>query len=112
MKPYQDSTILFASHAGLPDQSQDALRFGLIEPVFSSSRSWATFLSAGGGLLRLTAISTSHTAFDAAGTPGRFQFIDRHLNGRAALKHHFVLKDDVLRRMLPLSSHKTQGSGR
>jgi len=30
----------------------------------------------------------------------------------AALKHHFVLKDDVLRRMLPLTSHKTQGSGR
>jgi cytochrome b561 len=30
----------------------------------------------------------------------------------AALKHHFVLKDDVLRRMLPLTSHKPQGSGR
>jgi cytochrome b561 len=30
----------------------------------------------------------------------------------AALKHHFVLKDDVLRRMLPLTSHKTQGSRR
>jgi len=30
----------------------------------------------------------------------------------AALKHHFVLKDDVLRRMLPLTSNKTQGSGR
>jgi cytochrome b561 len=30
----------------------------------------------------------------------------------AALKHHFVLKDDVLRRMLPLTSNKTEGSGR
>ena len=30
----------------------------------------------------------------------------------AALKHHFVLKDDVLRRMLPLTSNKTQGSRR
>ena len=30
----------------------------------------------------------------------------------AALKHHFVLKDDVLRRMLPLTSQKTQGSRR
>jgi cytochrome b561 len=28
----------------------------------------------------------------------------------AALKHHFMLKDDVLRRMLPFSSNKTQGS--
>jgi cytochrome b561 len=28
----------------------------------------------------------------------------------AALKHHFVLKDDVLKRMLPFSSNKTQGS--
>jgi cytochrome b561 len=28
----------------------------------------------------------------------------------AALKHHFVLKDDVLKRMLPFSSTKTQGS--
>jgi len=28
----------------------------------------------------------------------------------AALKHHFVLKDDVLRRMLPFTSRKTQGS--
>jgi cytochrome b561 len=30
----------------------------------------------------------------------------------AALKHHFVLKDDVLRRMLPFTAAKTQGSGR
>ena len=30
----------------------------------------------------------------------------------AALKHHFVLKDDVLRRMLPMGSHKTEGSER
>jgi len=30
----------------------------------------------------------------------------------AALKHHFVLKDDVLRRMLPMTSQKTQGPGR
>jgi len=30
----------------------------------------------------------------------------------AALKHHFVLKDDVLRRMLPMSSRKTEGSER
>ena len=30
----------------------------------------------------------------------------------AALKHHFVLKYDVLRRMLPLTSNKTQGPGR
>jgi cytochrome b561 len=30
----------------------------------------------------------------------------------AALKHHFVLKDDVLRRMLPMSSQKTEGSER
>lgn len=28
----------------------------------------------------------------------------------AALKHHFMLKDDVLRRMLPFSPRKTQGS--
>lgn len=27
----------------------------------------------------------------------------------AALKHHFMLKDDVLRRMLPFVTHKTQG---
>ncbi len=27
----------------------------------------------------------------------------------AALKHHFVLKDDVLRRMLPFTTGKTQG---
>ena len=33
-----------------------------------------------------------------------------HLAG--ALKHHFVLKDDVLRRMLPFSSRRTQGSER
>ncbi|HEV8017673.1 MAG TPA: cytochrome b [Steroidobacteraceae bacterium] len=30
----------------------------------------------------------------------------------AALKHHFVLKDDVFRRMLPFTSHKTEGSER
>jgi cytochrome b561 len=30
----------------------------------------------------------------------------------AALKHHFMLKDDVLRRMLPFASHKPQGSAR
>jgi cytochrome b561 len=30
----------------------------------------------------------------------------------AALKHHFVLKDDVLKRMLPFTSPKTQGSER
>jgi cytochrome b561 len=30
----------------------------------------------------------------------------------AALKHHFVHKDDVLRRMLPLTSRKAQGSER
>jgi len=30
----------------------------------------------------------------------------------AALKHHFVLKDDVLRRMLPFTSAKAQDSGR
>lgn len=30
----------------------------------------------------------------------------------AALKHHFVLKDDVLRRMLPFTSAKAGGSGR
>ena len=29
----------------------------------------------------------------------------------AALKHHFVLKDDVLRRMLPFTSRKTQEPG-
>jgi cytochrome b561 len=27
----------------------------------------------------------------------------------AALKHHFVLKDDVLKRMLPVVSNKAQG---
>jgi len=27
----------------------------------------------------------------------------------AALKHHFMLKDDVLRRMLPFTTNKTQG---
>lgn len=30
----------------------------------------------------------------------------------AALKHHFMLKDDVLRRMLPFTRHKSQGSER
>lgn len=30
----------------------------------------------------------------------------------AALKHHFVLKDDVLKRMLPVASNKAQGPGR
>jgi cytochrome b561 len=28
----------------------------------------------------------------------------------AALKHHFVLKDDVLRRMLPFTTNKSEGS--
>jgi cytochrome b561 len=27
----------------------------------------------------------------------------------AALKHHFMLKDDVLRRMLPFTKNRTQG---
>jgi cytochrome b561 len=30
----------------------------------------------------------------------------------AALKHHFMLKDNVLRRMLPFTANKTQGSER
>ena len=30
----------------------------------------------------------------------------------AALKHHFVLKDDVLKRMLPVASNKVRGSER